>query len=177
MGKLLFAPREGLRGGAIWGGGLIGKRAVCKYQVSRESVSSTWLVGWESWYLPLPACFAKVRLLFVVLFINLGAETIFQLTNQTLVSLCFRVLPCQFSCFVPFWPASPSLSLLCTNFVPCMKTFNFFAELVNPFQHFYKNTLNVKSARYSIHRKYLLHKIVPKLYQVNCAKVKYSDYE
>ena len=56
-----------------------------KYQVSRESVSSTWLVGWESWYLPLPlpACFAKVRLLFVVLFINLGAETIFQLTRPT----------------------------------------------------------------------------------------------
>ena len=59
------------------------ERGRCKYQVSRESVSSTWLVGWESWYLPLPACFAKVRLLFVVLFINLGAETIFQLTRPT----------------------------------------------------------------------------------------------
>ena len=86
--------RSNLGRGAHWKEG--------KYQVSRESVSSTWLVGWESWYLPLPACFAKVRLLFVALFINLGAETIFQLTNQTLVSLCFRVLPCQFSCFVPF---------------------------------------------------------------------------
>ena len=67
--------RSNLGRGAHWKEG--------KYQVSRESVSSTWLVGWESWYLPLPACFAKVRLLFVVLFINLGAETIFQLTRPT----------------------------------------------------------------------------------------------
>ena len=55
MGKLLFGPKGGLRGGAIWRGGSLKRGSVCKYKVSRERGLFYWPVGWESWYLPLPA--------------------------------------------------------------------------------------------------------------------------
>ena len=81
MGKLPFGPKGGLRGGAIWRGGSLKRGSVCKYKVSRERGLLYWPAGWLGGKVgtcPLTSpCLPKVRLLFVALSLNSGAETHF----------------------------------------------------------------------------------------------------